>query len=540
MKKLIENINLVKNISKNLKAKNKKKRMIFSIVLSNILVGVDLLIIYYFTSFFQAISIPKIPYLKEIIENNRYLLVIILIRFLIVYVEAMNIQKLRFDIESNLRIEILNDVFSRGNFSVADSYFYVNTLTVHISQFYQNITMFFSSLIKVLSFSIFILYTNPEIFMYFIIGSLLLYFPTKYFTKLNKKFANDSYYSALEISNDLERVVDNLYLIKILKKYETEIKKFKNNLDEYYYSQLNNQKYGIINSIVPTFSTMIILSTVLLFFDNVELISLDVVVILLRLFQSLGESNKFLSQTAATFVHLEQLKNIEDNRNTDFSSNFIYNPNNNEDSIIQLQNVSFKYVNSENLLFHNLNLSINKNTHVVITGPNGIGKSSLLGLISGVFYPGKGEIQTTTKSFSYVSAYPMIIRGSLVDNIYYGLNSQERNDGLVIDLLNKFKVFESINTETLNKVVSNKSLSSGQMQKIAFVRALISNPEVLILDESTSNLDSETKKLIFGILDDLNLTIINSTHNKEDLLNYDVEIHLFKENEKTKIKYINK
>ena len=540
MKKLIENINLVKNISKNLKAKNKKKRMIFSIVLSNILVGVDLLIIYYFTSFFQAISIPKITYLKEIIENNRYLLVIILIRFLIVYVEAMNIQKLRFDIESNLRTEILNDVFSRGNFSVADSYFYVNTLTVHISQFYQNITMFFSSLIKVLSFSIFILYTNPEIFMYFIVGSLLLYFPTKYFTKLNKKFANDSYYSALEISNDLERVVDNLYLIKILKKYETEIKKFKNNLDEYYYSQLNNQKYGIINSIVPTFSTMVILSTVLLFFDNIELISLDVVVILLRLFQSLGESNKFLSQTAATFVHLEQLKNIEDNRNTNFSSNFIYNPNNNEDSIIQLQNVSFKYVNSENLLFHNLNLSINKNTHVVITGPNGIGKSSLLGLISGVFYPGKGEIQTATKSFSYVSAYPMIIRGSLVDNIYYGLNSQERNDGLVIDLLNKFKVFESINTETLNKVVSNKSLSSGQMQKIAFVRALISNPEVLILDESTSNLDSETKKLIFGILDDLNLTIINSTHNKEDLLNYDVEIHLFKENEKTKIKYINK
>lgn len=540
MKKLIENINLVKNISKNLKAKNKKKRMLFSIVLSNILVGVDLLIIYYFTSFFQAISIPKIPYSKEIIENNRYLLVIILIRFLIVYVEAMNIQKLRFDIESNLRTEILNDVFSRGNFSVADSYFYVNTLTVHISQFYQNITMFFSSVIKVLSFSIFILYTYPEIFIYFIFGSLILYFPTKYFTKLNKEFANDSYYSAHEISNDLERVIDNLYLIKILKKYDTEIKKFKNNLNEYYHSQLNNQKYGIINSIVPTFSTMVILSTVLIFFDNIKLISLDVVVILLRLFQSLGESNKFLSQTASTFVHLEQLKNIEENRNTDFSSNFIYNSNSNEVSIIQLQNVSFKYVNSENLLFHNLNLSINKNTHVVITGPNGIGKSSLLGLISGVFYPVKGEVRTTTKSYSYVSAYPMIIRGSLIDNIYYGLNSQERNDGLVIDLLNKFKVFESINTETLNKVVSNKSLSSGQMQKIAFVRALISNPEVLILDESTSNLDSETKKLIFGILDDLNLTIINSTHNKEDLLNYDVEIHLFKENEKTKIKYINK
>ena len=219
-----------------------------------------------FPKFFQNTSLPKIPYLQEIIENKNYLFMIILIRFLIVYIEAMNIQKLRFDIESNLRIEILNDVFSRGNFSVADSYFYVNTLTVHISQFYQNVTMFFSSLIKVFSFSIFILYTNQEIFIYFIFGSVLLYFPTKYFTKLNKKFANDSYYSALEISNDLERVVDNLYLIKILNKYQTEIKTFKDNLDEYYYSQLNNQKYGIINSIVPTFSTMLILSIVLLFF----------------------------------------------------------------------------------------------------------------------------------------------------------------------------------------------------------------------------------------------------------------------------------
>lgn len=540
MKKFNENINLVKNISKNLKAKNKKKRMIFSIFLSNILVGVDLLIIYYFTSFFQNISLPKIPYLQVIIENKNYLFIIILIRFLIVYIEAMNIQKLRFDIESNLRIEILNDVFSRGNFSVADSYFYVNTLTVHISQFYQNVTMFFSSLIKVFSFSIFILYTNQEIFIYFIFGSVLLYFPTKYFTKLNKKFANDSYYSALEISNDLERVVDNLYLIKILNKYDTEIKKFKNNLDEYYYSQLNNQKYGIINSIVPTFSTMLILSVVLLFFDNIEMISLDVVVILLRLFQSLGESNKFLSQTAATFVHLEQLRKIEDNRALDFSNNFIYNSNESEDPLIQLKNINFKYVNSENLLFHNLSLSIYENTHVVITGSNGIGKSSLLGLISGVFYPVEGEIQTKTKSFSYVSAYPMIIRGTLIDNIYYGSNTQEKDNDLVVELLNKFKVFESIDEETLNRTVSNKSLSSGQMQKIAFVRALVSNPEVLILDESTSNLDLTTKQLIFSILEDLNLTIINSTHNKEDLLNYDVEIHLFKEHEKTKIKYINK
>ena len=66
----------------------------------------------------------------------------------------------------------------------------------------------------------------------------------------------------------------------------------------------------------------------------------------------------------------------------------------------------------------------------------------------------------------------------------------------------------------------------GQMQKIAFIRALLSKVEVLILDESTSNLDEESKQLIFKILEDKRLTIINSTHNKDDFKNMDLHIEL--------------
>ena len=74
--------------------------------------------------------------------------------------------------------------------------------------------------------------------------------------------------------------------------------------------------------------------------------------------------------------------------------------------------------------------------------------------------------------------------------------------------------------------VSNKTLSMGQMQKVSFIRALLSGVEVLILDESTSNLDEDSKELIFKILKDLNITIINSTHNKEDFDNVDMHIQL--------------
>ena len=58
------------------------------------------------------------------------------------------------------------------------------------------------------------------------------------------------------------------------------------------------------------------------------------------------------------------------------------------------------------------------------------------------------------------------------------------------------------------------------MQKVSFIRALLSDLEILLLDESTSNLDADTRELIFGILNKKEITIINSTHNKDDF-NYD-------------------
>ena len=95
----------------------------------------------------------------------------------------------------------------------------------------------------------------------------------------------------------------------------------------------------------------------------------------------------------------------------------------------------------------------------------------------------------------------------------------------MLEMLQQFKLFNEENID-LDKKVSNKTLSMGQMQKISFIRALLSGVEILILDESTSNLDEESRELIFEILKELNITIINSTHNKEDFQNVDLHIEL--------------
>jgi len=144
----------------------------------------------------------------------------------------------------------------------------------------------------------------------------------------------------------------------------------------------------------------------------------------------------------------------------------------------------------------------------------------LLGLLSGVFYPTEGKVECYSKKIAYVGAKPMILNSSLRDNLIYGC--EEKVEDLILeDYLKKFKVFNNSSNNNLLFEVSNKSLSSGQMQKISFIRALIMNPDTLILDESTANLDLESKELIFNILKNLNLTIVNSTHNIESLITYD-------------------
>ena len=101
----------------------------------------------------------------------------------------------------------------------------------------------------------------------------------------------------------------------------------------------------------------------------------------------------------------------------------------------------------------------------------------------------------------------------------YG-NKINKSDKEIIEIINKFKLFEDKVQVDLDAKVDNKSLSSGQMQKIAFMRVLLSDADTVFLDESTSNLDEETKSLVFDMLLDTNLTIINSTHDIDSFKNY--------------------
>ena len=90
--------------------------------------------------------------------------------------------------------------------------------------------------------------------------------------------------------------------------------------------------------------------------------------------------------------------------------------------------------------------------------------------------------------------------------------------------------------DDLDKTVNNKTLSSGQLQKISFIRSLLSDVDILLLDESTSNLDENSRKLIFELLNKSEITIINSTHNHQDF-EYDEHLKIVIKDEKRLIIY---
>ena len=139
--------------------------------------------------------------------------------------------------------------------------------------------------------------------------------------------------------------------------------------------------------------------------------------------------------------------------------------------------------------------------------------------------------------FGYVGASPMIINATLRENLNYG-NKKIKDDLELLKLIEQFEVFNEEKQSPLDLKVSNKSLSTGQMQKVSFIRALLNDINILLLDESLSNVDKNTKNSILSVLEKMDITIINITHNLEDFTSYDSHLKLTINEDKRSVVFV--
>jgi len=193
---------------------------------------------------------------------------------------------------------------------------------------------------------------------------------------------------------------------------------------------------------------------------------------------------------------------------------------------IALQHVKFSY--GEKVIFKQLNLDIPVKTFTAITGPSGVGKSTLIDLLCGLTEPDAGKILIDDKSLpdldlrkwrhmiGYVSQDTILLHDTIMNNILVGEPALTAEDAE--HALRQAGAWDFVNAlpDGMHTVVGERGglLSGGQRQRIAIARALAHGPEFLIMDEPTSALDPESEKTICETLQQLSrqLTIIAVSH----------------------------
>jgi ABC-type multidrug transport system fused ATPase/permease subunit len=184
---------------------------------------------------------------------------------------------------------------------------------------------------------------------------------------------------------------------------------------------------------------------------------------------------------------------------------------------INFRNVSFAYAGEKNHALYNVNLDVQPNQIIALIGPTGSGKSSLINLIPRFYDASEGvvlidgydvrslDISTLRRQIGIVLQTSLLFSDTIYANIAYGRPEASQEEIIVAAVAAQADEFIQNLPEGYDTVIGERgiTLSGGQRQRVAIARALLMNPRILILDDSTSSVDTQTERLIQQALDSL-------------------------------------
>ncbi|MBD5430270.1 ABC transporter ATP-binding protein [Lactobacillus sp.] len=224
--------------------------------------------------------------------------------------------------------------------------------------------------------------------------------------------------------------------------------------------------------------------------------------------------SQFFTELSKTSGSTQRIKQIldepeefsQDNKTDDLSS-----------QELTLNHINFSYEDGKQIL-HNVNVTAKPNTIVAFAGPSGGGKSTIFSLIERFYKPTSGKIKIGDenienidlaywrKQIGLVGQNSAVMPGSIRENLIYGLDKEFTDDELwhVLKMAYADKFVKEME-DGLDTQIGERGikLSGGQRQRIAIARAFLRNPKILMLDEATASLDSESEAMVQKALTDL-------------------------------------
>lgn len=480
------------------------------------------------------------------------------IQYGIISISIFILSSFLFFVNNAIQVTFVNKLVRKTRLSLLEKYlekdysFHKKTNSVHlISKMFNQIdetsqlTIFgyFEFLNRISSSIIFIVLLavyNFKISILAFATLLTIYFVIDFFIKKKINTISKELYSsnlkslsyAVETIKSFKEIIFNYQRKFFLNRYSEEINKIYKARN---FVRIMPRASRFLIESLAIGSSIIVVLVIFIYQNNVASYLDNLVFFVLAMYKILPN----LNTSFMTIINLKsgyiQFKNIIE----DLKVDEINGLNNDNEKIkfskkIKLENVSFSYGEKE--ILKNINLEIKKNETVVIIGKSGSGKTSLCEVICGFLKPKSGIIKIDDKIlsfnnrnsqrelFGYVGQETIIIN----DNFYVNVSFSNEYDSKKVEDVSKIaRINEFIDTKEnrYNHQISEngKNLSGGQKQRVAIARALYNSPEIIILDEATNNLDSNTEKEFYELIDTQieGMTKIIITHNLNSIKNYD-------------------
>ena len=377
------------------------------------------------------------------------------------------------------------------------------------------LTHFIPGIVTLILTLIIMFFINFKITLIIFLITPISVFITIYIAKQNKKLTDISNKEYNEMTSYIKEQIELKKYINV-EKLENQKEQKINDLSEKYmkdeskalfYASISNPTTRLINGII---------TIIVVLYSSFEIMNGNMTIGIFSTFliyanryaKPLNEISQVINRLTISLTSYDSIKELINEEIEEFI-------NSNDEIIgsIEFKNVSFSYNNDKEIL-KNINFKINNGEKIAIVGPTGSGKTTIIQLLLKFYNINSGSILIDGKNINDINT------NILRDNIKVvlqdaHLNNENIKDVLkysnnvsdmeIKDLLKKINIkpnFLGMN-DKLENITSIDNLSNGQKQIISMIRAMLSNPKIVILDEATSDVDSLTEKNIESSINEL-------------------------------------